>query len=47
MPNISLNQQVTATPLTISFGGGLASYTFTPADTGNGTGLAVATGRRR
>ena len=44
MPNISLNQQVMTTPLTISFGGGMAKYTFTTADTGNGTGLAVATG---
>ena len=44
MPNISLNQQVTTTPLTLSFGGGAATYTFTSAETGNGTGLAVATG---
>ncbi len=43
MPNISLNQEVT-TPLTISFGGGEATYTFTSVDTGDGIGLAVTTG---
>ena len=43
MPNITLNQQVTTTPLTLSFGGGEATYSFSTADTGDGPGLAVAT----
>ncbi len=40
MPNAALS----ATPVTISFGGGLASYAFTAASTPNGPGAAVATG---
>lgn len=41
------NTPLTSTPVTILFGGGLATYAFTAVDaavTGNGPGAAVATG---
>lgn len=37
------NAALSAAPVAISFGGGLASYAFTFAPTGNGPGAAVAT----
>jgi len=37
----SANQALTATPFTVSFGGGAAGYAFTAASTGNGPGAAV------
>lgn len=43
MANYGLNATLSATPVTISFGGGAATYAFTAADTGSGTGAAVDT----
>jgi len=39
----SVNQALTATPFTVSFGGAAAGYGFTAASTGNGPGAAVQT----
>lgn len=39
----SVNQALTATPLSVSFGGAAAGYGFTAVSTGNGPGAAVQT----